>query len=213
MTIKSIVFDIDGTLSSEVSWLKLTEGLNASVGAHSKIFEEFLENKLGYQIAKSKLIELWQKTGNANREFMYRLFHSWKLKEDALEIISYLKKRYRLVLISGSVDLYVQTVAEKLDITDWYANTTLVWDKEGNLIDFRYFRDQANKKLEQFNEFKTKHGFSYKNSAVVGDGDTDLELFKKIKFSVMVEKEKPHPELEKLAFTKIHNLKELKKIL
>jgi HAD superfamily phosphoserine phosphatase-like hydrolase len=210
--IKAIIFDIDGTLSSEVSWLKLTEGLGASVKKHLVIFDKYLKGDINYKKAKRDLIKLWQDTGNANDEYMMKMFDSWKLKDDAHEIISHLKEKYKIVLISGSLDLYVETVAEKLGIIDWYANTKIDWDRKGNLTDFHYFRNQALKKLIQFKEFKKTNNLKYNEFAIVGDGDTDLLLFKRIRFSVMVKKDKPHPELEKHAYKKIEKLTELKKI-
>lgn len=210
--IKAIIFDIDGTLSSEVSWFKLTEGLGASVEKHSMIFDKYLNNEIPYTKAKGDLVKLWQDTGNANKEFMTKMFRSWKLKEDAYEVISYLKISYNIILISGSLDLYVKTVADKLEADAWYANTKTDWDNNGNLTDFHYFRNQALKKLTQYRHFKEKHSLRNKDFAVVGDGDTDLLLFKKIKASILVKKEKPHPEMESYAYKTIENLSELKKI-
>ena len=145
--VKVIIFDIDGTLSSEVSWLKLTEGLGASANKHAEIFNKYLKREITYKKAKGNLIKLWHSTGNANKKYMTNIFNSWKLKEDAREVIEYLKKYYKILLISGSVDLYVKTVAEKLGIEDWYANSIIDWDLKGNLIDFHYFRNQAAKKI------------------------------------------------------------------
>ena len=210
--IKAIIFDIDGTLSSEVSWLKLTEGLGASVQKHMEIFEKYLNREISYKDAKGDLIRLWQTTGNANKDYMSEMFSSWKLKDDAHEIISYLCNHYKIVLISGSIDLYVKSVANKLGIEDWYANTKTDWDKNSELIDFHCFRNQALKKLTQFRQFKKKYSLKYKECAAVGDGDTDLLLLQRVKTSILVKKEKTHPELEPYAFKKIDRLKELKKI-
>ena len=210
--VKVIIFDIDGTLSSEVSWLKLTEGLGASANKHAEIFNKYLKREITYKKVKGNLIKLWHSTGNANKKYMTNIFNSWKLKEDAREVIEYLKKYYKILLISGSVDLYVKTVAEKLGIEDWYANSIIDWDLKGNLIDFHYFRNQAAKKSEQFRQFKKKHSLRNKDFAVIGDGDTDLLLFRRIKIAILVKKEKFHTELEPYAIKKINELKELKKI-
>ena len=139
------------------------------------------------------------------------MFRSWGLKEDAEETIAYLREAYRLCLISGAVDLYVRVVAEKLGVTDWYANTELVWDENGNLVDFNYFTDQAGKKLEQFNEYVANNKLVKQRCAVVGDGDSDLALFRELKYGVAVNKN-PHQELASLAFRTVKELKELKKI-
>ena len=85
--VETIIFDVDGTLSDEISWLKLTDGLGASSETHAQIFAEFKSGKLSYPEAKHELILLWQNTGNANKPYMEEMFRSWRLKEDAHETI------------------------------------------------------------------------------------------------------------------------------
>lgn len=46
MSSKAIIFDIDGTLSPEVSWLALTRDLGASVEEHIQIYKNYKEGKL-----------------------------------------------------------------------------------------------------------------------------------------------------------------------
>lgn len=209
--IETIIFDVDGTLSDEISWLKLTDGLGASAETHVQIFAEFKSGKLSYPEAKRKLILLWQSTGNANKLYMEKMFRSWMLKEDAHETINYLKRSYRVCLMSGAVDLYVKIVAEKLGIVDWYANTELIWDDSGNLIDFHYFADQAQKKLEHLNEYVAKHGLDKRKCAIVGDGDSDIALFRELSYGIAVNKD-PYPELETLADKTVSKLSQLKEI-
>jgi HAD superfamily phosphoserine phosphatase-like hydrolase len=209
--ITTIIFDVDGTLSEEVSWLKLTQGLGGSPEEHADIFDRFKKGKLTYPEAKRQLILLWQDTGNANKTFMTQMFLSWSLKHDAEETITYLKQNYRVCLMSGAVDLYVKIVAEKIGITDWYANTELIWNEENNLVDFNYHADQAQKKLEHFKDYISKNNIKRGECAIVGDGDSDLALFKELKYGIAVNKD-PYPELESLAFKSVKNLIELKKI-
>lgn len=209
--IDAIILDVDGTLSEETSWLKLTQGLGASPEEHSLIFDQFKQGLLSYDEAKRRLIQLWQNTGNANRNYMEKMFRSWDLKKDAEETVNYLKKAYRLCLISGAVDLYVQIVAEKLGVVDWYANTELIWNEKGELVDFNYEADQAGKKLQQFGEFIEKNQITEDKCAVVGDGDSDIALFRKLRYGIAVNKN-PCPELESLAFKTVKELAELKEI-
>lgn len=210
--IDTVILDVDGTLSEEVSWLKLTEGLGGSREVHQKIFDDMRSGLLTYPEAKAKLIALWQATGNANKEFMAKMFRSWRLKDDAEEVVNYLSQTYKLCLISGAVDLYVKIVAEKLEVADWFANTELIWDGDGNLVDFHYYQDQAQKKLEQFREFVKREGLNKDRCAVVGDGDSDLALFRELKYGIEVNEES-HPELQKLAFKSVKNLTDLRDIL
>jgi len=210
--IDTIILDVDGTLSEDISWFKLTQGLGVSVEKHTETFNQMKQGQLTYLEAKKQLIELWQSSGNAKKNYMKRMFESWKLKDGARDIVTYLKKHYRVCIISGAVDLYVQTIAEKLTVSDWYANTQLVWDNDGNLIDFCYFADQAQKKLEQFRDYVRQNKLNVTKCAVVGDGDSDLSLFKELKYGIAINIE-PNPELEKLAHRKIRLLSDLKEIL
>ncbi len=210
--IKVVIFDVDKTLSDEVSWLKLTEGLGADPAEHEEIFTQFKERKLSYPVAKAKLVSLWQQTGKANLADIKKLFWSWKLKPDALETITYLQQKYAVILISGAVDTYVEVVAEKLGISHWYANTVLKYDSEGLLIDFDYHRDQAKKKVAQLEYFLSKYSLTKDQCLAVGDGDNDVELFRILPYSIAVNKE-PHPELEKLAWKKVTALSEIQELI
>jgi HAD superfamily phosphoserine phosphatase-like hydrolase len=209
--VDTIILDVDGTLSEEVSWLKITESLGASPNEHASLFDQFKKGRISYSEAKAKLIKLWQATGNANKDFMEKTCRTWSLRKDANEIVDYLKRTYKVCLISGAIDLYVKIVAEKLGVPDWFANTELIWDEQGNLTDFNYYPDQAQKKLEQFRKFISQKGLNEKKCAIVGDGDSDIVLFRELKYGVEVN-ETPHPELKGLTYKTVKTLSELKNI-
>jgi phosphoserine phosphatase len=94
---------------------------------------------------------------------------------------------------------------------DWYANTELIWNDTDELVDFIYHIDQAVRKVEQFNSFKSKYAYGNDNCLAIGDGDSDIKLFQEIR-GIAVNKES-YPELEALALRKISELKTLKEIL
>jgi len=206
---------VDKTISGDVSWLRLTSDLGADPDVHGTIFNAFLANNIDYPTAKKQLLDLWTSTGNASKEFMRQVFYSWQLKSDAKEIVEYLRAGYALCLMSGSMDLYVQTVADKLTIADWYANTELIWDNQDNLIDLNYFRNQSARKLVHLKDYFTKYPqFNASNTLIVGDGDSDLELFRTLKYGIVVTKDRQHyPELESLAYASITELSELANLL
>jgi len=119
---------------------------------------------------------------------MLSIFKSWDLKPDALETVEYLRsKGYRLCIVSGPVDLYVGVVAEKLGITDYYANTELLFDVNGSLVDFNYYRDQAEKKLEHLTVFLKKSNLTKEECVIIGNGDSDVLLFRELDYGIAVD--------------------------
>lgn len=178
MPIRAIVLDIDSTLAPGISWTALTEGLGASPEEHLRIYDDYRTGKISYEESKKRLIGLWRATGNANRQFFEDLFTKRPLRPEANDVVGALQKRYRICLITGSMDAYAVAVAKRLGVEDYYANTTLHWDSSGQLADYDYDLNQAELKLKQLDDFCKKYGLSPHECAVVGDSDNDLLLFK-----------------------------------
>jgi HAD superfamily phosphoserine phosphatase-like hydrolase len=183
---KAVVFDIDGTLSPEVSWLALTRDLGAPVEQHIRIYTDYKNGKTDYSASKSQLLELWRATGSANKTFFAQLFDALPLDPAAEKVVQAAKVGRVVCLITGSMDLYAKTVAKKLGVDQWYANTTLHWDAEGNLVDMDYELDQAAKKLQQFGVFCQTNNLASEDCLIVGDGENDEKLFEACKRGVLL---------------------------
>lgn len=207
---KAVVFDIDGTLSPDISWLALTRDLGAPVEQHVQIYTDYKSGKIDYPTSKSQLIELWRATGNANKAFFAQLFDALPLDPAAEKVVEVAKASRIACLITGSMDLYAETVARKLGIENWYANTTLHWDAEGKLVDMDYELNQAAKKLEQFGEFCGAHALEAQDCLIVGDGENDELLFEVCKRGVLL---RGNPETQTHAWKQIAQLADFEQIL
>lgn len=210
--IKAVVFDIDGTLSPEISWTALSRDLGASVENHVAIYESYKAGKTNYSESKKQLIDLWRSTGNANKSHFLSLFEGWPLSPEAPGFIESIANKYSVCLITGSMDLYAQTVAQKLHITDYYANTVLHWDKAGNLIDMDYELDQAKRKLEQFLSYCSLYNIKPEECMVVGDSDNDIALFEASGSGVAIGSEIPE-SLRQVSRHIIQTLDEIPEII
>ena len=210
--IKAVIFDIDGTISPEISWVALTRDLGASVEEHDMIFKRFLSGDLSYEDSKKQLIEMWNKTGNANKTYITHLFHQWTLYPEASELFSYLHKRQIITcLITGSFDLYAQVFAKRLGVKHFYANTKLLWDEKGNLMDFDYVKNQSEEKVNHLKEFCKTTLLSADECIVVGDDDNDTGIFTLTGKGISVISETSH-KLDAVAWKKAQNLEEVKHI-
>ncbi len=212
-TFKAIIFDIDGTLTNDVSsWTSLTEKLGASKKRHNEIHEDFVNGKISHLVGKKELISMWHATGNANREFILNLFNTWKLKEGVVELIEKLQNQgYIIALISGSMDLFVSSIAHRLRIDDCYANAQLVWEDDNTLVNFLYEEHQGNKKEDQLQEFCKKYKIQPSECVVIGDSENDIELFKLTGNGIAVLP--ANNELKTVAWKEISGLNQLDELL
>ncbi len=210
--VRAVIFDIDGTLSPEISWLSLTRDLGGSVDSHIGIYQAYKNGETTYEQSKQELITLWQSTGNANKPFFQALFERWPLVDGVEDIASNTQERFVVCLITGSMDLYAETVARKLGVSEWHANTTLHWDEDGNLADMDYTLDQSQMKLEQFLGFCSAHQLEPEQCVVVGDSDNDVSLFEESGHGVAVGSEIPKA-LAKHAWKTIETIQQFESTL
>lgn len=182
---KAVVFDIDGTLSPELSWTFLTKSMGASVDGHLQIYQSYKSCELDYKESKKQLIDLWNSTGNSNYDYMKAIFDSIALHNNAKLIIDSILKSYDICLITGSIDIYAKSIADRLGISNYYSNTTLIW-QDCKLIDMDYHLDQAELKKEQFIDYCLRNNFDPNECIVVGDSENDLGLFDLSKRGVLI---------------------------
>lgn len=210
---KAVIFDIDDTLVKGNSWIAITEAMGASVENHRQFYRDMLETDGdGYEDAKRKLIRMWAESGKNHRRFFEDLYDSMPLRENAREIIDFLKgKGIASCLITGSTNLYAEIVARKLGVGSYFANATFVWGEDDDLTDFIYFKDQGKKKLEQFEAFCKQEHLTPEECIAIGDGENDIGLFKTMRGVVF--KHSDSEELKKLSWKTISDLSELKQFV
>lgn len=178
--IKLICLDIDGTLVDGVSWLLLTEGLGYSIQEHLDIFQRAKKGEISFTKGERLLTKMYKAGGNATKPFIREVFKKVKIRPEVKPLIAYLKKKgYLIYLISGAIDLYVEEIAKKLNADGFFANSTLDFGKNGILQKIHYRDNQGEVKVEQLKEITQKLGVDMKTVVFIGDGENDIEAFKK----------------------------------
>ena len=211
--IRAVIFDIDGTLSPDISWTKITETLGASVPHHLEIYEQFKTGILSQEEGEQAILKLWRGGGELHKSRLEHMFTEWTLKPDAIPVFQSLKvARVITCLITGSVDLFAEMIAERVKADDWYANAVLAWDERGNLSNINYEIDATAKKLGQFQEFCEKHEFQPTECVVVGDDTNDEALFRTTGRGIAVES-LTSSVLDPVAWRKVKTLSEISGIL
>ena len=210
--LKLICFDVDETLVDGTSWFLLTKGLGCSLQKHIDIFNRARKGEISFIEGERMLTRMYQESGNATRKFIRNLFSEIKPKPEVGKIISYLKKKnYKIYLISGAIDIYVEEIAKKLEVDGFYANSSLGFTENGFLEKIYYRDNQGEVKVEQLNKLIRKLGISMNDVVFVGDSDNDVEVFKKTGHGVAVEPSSQ--KLKSVAWKAIDSLEQIKEIL
>lgn len=184
--IKAVILDLEQTLTSDdASWLQFTDLIGADSKVHQQIYENFKNGVLPYVEAKRQLIELWKKTGNANLSEIEKVFRTFDFRPGAIEAVIYLHNKYELCLISGSFDVFVESVAKRLDIKNYYASTKFIFDDQGRLIDLDYKLDRGAEKLEFLMDYCHETGIEPSGCAAIGDGETDMPIFERVGMPIL----------------------------
>ena len=213
--IKAVVFDIDGTVTPHAnSWLATTRDLGGSVEEHKVMFfEGFKGGQVSYEDSKKRFIKFWQATGKANRSHLKDIFESWPVFPEAQELIAFLKEKGLYVaFITGSMGMYAKIVAAKFSVPDYYANSELVFDDDGNFVDFDFPHDESQRKVEHLHAFCKKRSLKPSNVVALGDSANDAGIFSETQRGIIVGLEKPEV-LKKVAWKEADSLLEVKELL
>ena len=135
-TIQLVCFDLDKTLVEGSSWKRLNLSLGVTLEEDTEMFNRHREGKLSYIDWQYELLDIYKEKGRADRKYIEEELYTFKYREGAASILSYLRdKEYILVLLSGAPDIVVQKVAEDLHFDRWMTNNTLIFDESDMLSD------------------------------------------------------------------------------
>ena len=179
-TIKLVCLDLDETLISDNSWLLLGLALGMTKERDQELYDQYAQGEITYDEWNGLVLREYLKHEDATREGINRIVSLYTLAPGAREAIGYLRERdYELVLISGSLDLFVSRVAHDLGITYYKANNTLVFDDSGRLTNIHTPGDDTEHKLIHLEAFCDLLDIGLTECACIADGANDIDMFRR----------------------------------
>lgn len=209
---KAIITGIDKIITNANSWFEFITELKIDPEKHRKVYNDLKSGQADWTEVKYKLFDiLTDQEKKIHRDRFANSIGQIEISGDAISTVRKLQDRgYRICLISGSIDLIVESMANRLGIEDWYANTTLHFDDDGYWKDIDYNANEDELKKKQAEDFLNKHDLKPEECLVLGHSNADVELFKMFSGIAIFSKDE---ELDKLAKEKISYFPRILQIL
>jgi phosphoserine phosphatase len=200
-----VAFDVDGTLVQEPNGLTVWEVLNKRFTGRADCNEEryalYRAGKLSYAEWVALDVTGWRDAG-ATRDEIVAAFAPLRLIDGTRETLEALKSAgHRLVVISGTLDLMLNTLLPDPPFDEIHANH-LGFDDEGKIGHWRATPFDMEGKARLLRAVALRHRIPLARCGFVGDSENDVWIGREAGFTLAVNPKSP--ELEKTAAASIH---------
>ncbi len=207
--IKLVCFDLDDTITEENSWYKLNLSLGMTKEEDDYFYNKYHNGEIAYEEWIFELLKKYKEKG-ANLKNIISGISEYSYRKGLKEIVEYLKnKGYVIALVSGSFNIMVDLIAKDLDIKLAGATNIFIFDDNDNLQNIVPLGVDSIARLNVLEDFCLKSGINIDECVCIGDGDNDIELFKKTKLGITFKGSK----LENEAWKIIESFDDIKTIL
>ncbi len=174
-----ICFDVDGTLikhpSDKVIWEILNQKFTGDDSVNAERYRMYRTGEISYAQWVELDVQGWIDAG-ATHTLIVDAISEFELTDGALDTVWSLKERgARLAIISGTLDVVIDTLFPEHPFEDVYSNR-LLFDDEGNLTGWKATPFDLHGKPDALRELVRKHGVSLERSAFIGDGENDVPM-------------------------------------
>lgn len=206
---KLVVFDLNKTLIKENSWLELNLAMGVTQQEDDELMELGKAGMITDAEAQLRLAGIYRERGNPTRHRIMEVLKNYTYLPDAQRIVSELRDSgVQLALLSGSMNILVDHIADELGITMRAANNHFVFTGD-TLSSITTDENDDLFKIHQVERWCDEIGIALKDVACIGDGANDLLLFENCGMSVTFT---DSPYREKATHT-IRSLNELPDVL
>jgi phosphoserine phosphatase len=176
MTIKLVVFDVDGTLTYHTSiWWRLHEAFGTQDEGRV-FFDKYFAGEITYKQWANLDASLWK--GRPLSRVM-EIVRSTELVTGAKETIKSLKQTgISVAILSGGIDLLADDVAHRVGID--YVLTNKLRHSDGVLTGEVDVHVEWGQKVSNIKQVADHFGVALRETAFVGDGLNDISVFRRV---------------------------------
>ncbi len=187
MSIKLVVFDVDGTLTKHSSiWWRLPE-LFGTTKEGKHYYDQYFAGEITYDQWADLDAALWK--GKPLKRVMETV-HATKLVQGADETIQVLKNHgIDTAILSGGLDIMADDIAKRLGID--YVLTNRLHHKDGILTGTVDNLVAWGEKTQEILKINEHFDVPLENTAFIGDGRNDMGVFSIVGLSIAINPESP----------------------
>ncbi|MFX1485463.1 MAG: HAD family hydrolase [Promethearchaeota archaeon] len=198
MSVKLVVFDVDGTLTKHSSiWWRIHE-LFGTTKEGKIYYDQYFAGEISYDQWADLDAALWSKQPLVK---VMETVRNAKLVPGASETIQTLKEhKIDTAILSGGLDIMADDIARRLGID--YVMTNKLHHKDGILTGTVENLVAWGGKANEIDKINEHFGVSLEDTAFIGDGRNDVSVFSKVGLSIAFNPE--HPDVANAADVVIH---------
>ena len=173
-----VVFDMDGTVLNHNSWLKLHHAFGLDDGEDEVMLRWYSEGVLTYREWTDLIMRIYRARGRATRQRALEVFDRCTPHLAAHAVVAEVRARgFEVALVSGGIDILVESIARRLGIERHRANHRMVFDGEDQLVGMEMSDNDDAFKVTTLKDFCSEIGIPANACFCVGDGLNDRGVF------------------------------------
>lgn len=177
MKYKLVCFDLDGTLVDDTAsiWQTLHEHFGTDMVRRKSAMERFMRHEMTYSEWADHDVEMFKEKG-ATREEIISVIKRLKLMTGSRLALKELKdKGLKLAVISGSIDLVLETLFPEHPFDDVFINR-FIFDDSGRLVSGVGTEYEREHKATGLKMIAKRERFNLSECVFVGDNLNDIQV-------------------------------------
>jgi len=179
MTIKLVIFDIDGTILQTYSWQHIHQILG-TWSQPKKYCDQFFKNEITYEEWAKRDAALWKDLPLTKINQIIKRMPYTKGAKETLKTLK--QKRIKVYLLSAGLTQVAQRIQSETCVDGYIANTLIVED--GYLTGEVEVNVSFHNKNKHLPAILKKFNLTSQECAAVGDDPTLIPLFKKVALAI-----------------------------
>jgi HAD superfamily phosphoserine phosphatase-like hydrolase len=175
---KTIVFDVDHTLTTTGSWERLNTAAGVTTEEDYDLYRRYMCGDFDYSSWTTQLSALYHERKQLTKDLATKALLHFELRAGVIETIQALQDiGHPIVLISGGFREMVEAIGTVTGVSTTYATSDLVFDNGGYFDKFISRGEEGEAKAQLLRQHCINTHIAVTDCVAVGDSTNDITLF------------------------------------